>query len=273
MIKTPEKPQTPLKQQNSPRLKIRNTSLFHSTNGDWNVLKLNLSWVIGSLSTLFRNSKAKYPDYWERYYYRSGEERRRHLVILSEDKRKILEDFTLPYTNPSLYRKLTNEEKTLNTEYGRTNEDLRKIADYFYQHLRSKPAFATLTPLLCQEYVFIRVIDETFIGFQREITTLSYLKHRFPTLAFKSVSSEMDTRYAIDSEVYHKNKLLFALQIKSSKYLNSQMKIMKEVTSMNDRKNRQYQNEFNVPIHYVFVNGKGHIANREILNEINSYLS
>lgn len=265
----PYKSQSPI----SSRLELRNTALFHSTNEDWNVLKLNLSWVIGSLSQLFRDSKARYPDYWERFYLRSGEERKKRLLSLSDEKRKILEDFTLPYTNPTLYRKLSQDEKEINIKYGRTLEDLQKVADYFFRHLQNKPSFSSITSSMCRDYVLIRVIDETFIGFQREIKTVSFLKYRFPALTFETVSSEIDTRYAIDVEVYRQNSLLFALQIKSSKYLNSHMNIMNEVKSMNERKNKQYEKEFNVPIYYVYAKADGYIFNREILNTIQSYIS
>lgn len=191
---------------------------------------------------------------------------------MSEEQRKILEDFTLPYTNPALYKKLTQEEKRINSDFGRTKEDLNKIAEYFYQHLRKKPMFSQITPHLCRDYVWIRAIDETFIGFQREITTLSFLQQKFPTLTFQSASSETDSLFAIDVEVYHEDKLLFALQIKSSKYLDSQMDIMKDVTQMNERKNRQYQLKYNVPVHYVYVKGFNHIVNHDVLEIIESYI-
>lgn len=253
------------------RLNLRKTALFHSTNEDWNYLRLNLSWVIGSLNFLFKESNARYADYWERYYFRSGEARRRKLISLSEEKRKLLEDFTLPYTNPSLYKQLSKEEKELNTHYGRTMEDLKRIGNYFYEKIKDKPRFKNLSRQLCHQYVIIRAVDETFIGFQRELKTLSFLQYKFPTLTFQSVSHEVDVTYAVDAEVYKEGKLLFALQIKSIKYLNSHQKILKKFRDFNKKKNQIYEEKFNAPIYYIYSSANGYVKNREILKMIESY--
>lgn len=254
------------------RLGHRKTSLFHNTNEDWNVLKLNQTWVVGSLSQLFRDSKSINPFDWENYYYRSGEERKKILSVLPKETQDILEDFTLPITNPSLYYSLSKFEREINTKYGRTIEDLQKISSYFFSRLKMKPSMTTVTLPLCLDYVVIRVIDETFIGFIREIKTLETLRQKYPQLIFRSVSSTNDSRYAIDAEVFKGNTLLIALQIKSSKYLNSSMKIVDKTKEMNVRKNKDYEEKFKVPVQYVYADRYGYIENKETFNILNSLL-
>jgi len=271
-LKTLVKSKSIISNQNSfaRRSELRNQEPFHDTNKDWNHLCLNQTWAIGSLNYLFRESRSYTPHYWERYYYESGKQRLELLKELSPIKQEILQNFTIPYMKQKhLLRFLTKEEIMLNTHYGRTPEELNRIADFFYQELQHK---FPLTPSLAKDYVRIRVIDETFIGFQREIKTISYLRRRYPDYTIREASSDMDSLYAIDCEVYKGNALLVALQIKSPQYLHSKLSFLNSVKRYNQEKNELYTRTFGVPVLYVFSNSNGFIKNREILSELDQLI-
>lgn len=249
---------------------LRNEYPFHQTNKDWNQLFLNRSWVIGSLNHLFRKSRSYTPHYWERYYYESGQQRQKLLHQLSPEKQRILQDFTIPYTKQQhLLHFLSEEEIMLNTHYGRTPEELNRIADFFYQEIHHK---YPITPSLSKKYVRIRVIDETFIGFQREIKTIDYLRRRYPNCIVREATSDLDSLYAIDCEIYNGQTLLIALQIKSPKYLHSKNSFINSVKQVNKRKNENYNKTFGVPVLYLFATSNGFIVNREVLYELDQII-
>ena len=251
------------------RLAYRKEKIFAMTNKSWNIAKLNQTFVIGSLSNLFRASNARTMDDWENWYYQSGEERKQKLRALPAHKRAILENFNLPYEKGyALIHTLSEEELKINTHYGRTKEDLRQIASTFKKHLHKDIRFKHLKFDTIYDFVLLRVLDETFIGFMREYNTIKQLRKDFPQFTFHEVSSELDAKYAIDCEAYIGEELQFAIQIKSSKYYDADKGFLTAVKKMNHNKNKMYTDEFGVPVYYVFSNEQGRIHNSDICDEI-----
>lgn len=251
------------------RIQLRNQSKFHQTNEPWNVLKLNTSWVIGSLNYLFKLSGAKTWSEWQRFYYASGEKRLEELQKLSAEKQRILTNISLPYEKKRhIIQSLTREEEKINTLYGRTITDFEEIADFLYKELIKRNFKPHIGRDILLDYVKIRVIDETFIGFERERNAIDSLKERFPQLRFADVSYEDDVSYAIDTEIYCEEKLLGAVQVKSLSYMTTNNKFVHGVKRMNNSKNELYEQTFKVPVLYAFSDLKGTIHNHDLFDNI-----
>lgn len=127
---------------------------FSSTNGMWNKLMLNDPWSVGYVSALIELQSWKSKEDWEDFYYQSGEQRR---SLLGEN-RAILDDFSLIRTNRAEVNKLLWDVKNLNTQYGRTREDLNGRAEALYAAVRNNGHGLTLEE--CEECVRFRVICE-----------------------------------------------------------------------------------------------------------------
>jgi hypothetical protein len=256
------------------RLALRNHKKFHYTNKDWNELKLNHSWVIGSLGYLFKQSKALSWEEWQTFYFHSGNERNRLLANLNQEKQRILTDFTIPGERKyNSMNQLSAEEKRINTHYGRTADDLKRIGVYFYQELckRGHKKFVTQSEVI--DFAFIRAVDETFIGFQREIKTIESLKNMFPFLVFEDVPYQKDVEFAIDTEVIYNEKLVCAIQVKSLSYFNSQRSFIEGVKKMNHNKNDAYTKKYGVPVLYAYADANGTIHNDDLLKTLHAFIN
>ncbi|PLS19573.1 hypothetical protein CVD28_03910 [Bacillus sp. M6-12] len=255
------------------RLDLRNTRKFKSTNKIWNDLGLNHAWTIGYLTKLFKAYSGKDYEAWERFYYQSGEKRLQHIHALPLEKQTLLKDFKIPSTNQysELYQ-VTNEEKNLNAYYGRTEQELVEIGSFMYQQINKRENPLFITEKECIDFVKIRVLDEIFIGIEREINTIKKLETFFPEATFKEVSVEMDAKYAVDYEVYLNGELMVALQIKSSHYKVDNQSIVKKTKAFNHNKNIAYTKEFGVDVLYIYATETGYIEDRKTFPTIYSYL-
>lgn len=115
---------------------------------------LNDPWSVGYVSALIELQSWKSKEDWEDFYYQSGEQRR---SLLGEN-RAILDDFSLIRTNRAEVNKLLWDVKNLNTQYGRTREDLNGRAEALYAAVRNNGHGLTLEE--CEECVRFRVICE-----------------------------------------------------------------------------------------------------------------
>lgn len=248
----------------------RSTLMYRESIPIWNMLKLNQSYSIGSLKYLFKECNSQIRKNWENFYYESGQKRKTLLKKLPKEKRELIEDFTLPqrYKYHEIEEMLTPEELELNTKYGRTKDDLRKIASFFRNELQKEPKFKNLNGQTVFEYVVLRVIHETYLGFQREWNTIHFLEENYPQLKFLPASHEKDIVYAIDCEVFKDGQLICGLQIKSSQYNRSRNSHMNKVRKMNNYKNYCYKKEFNVPVYYVYSSRQGIVENRFVLEQL-----
>lgn len=251
------------------RDKIRRTNAFRSTNGMWNYLSLNQGWSIGLLMKIVGNRRFKSFNEWETYYLKSGEERKRALMKLPVHIRKKLEDLRAHYTDPPGYKKgLSDEHFKINHNMGRTMEDLEFLATVLYDEVKRTGNPFNMTLEDCINHVYIRVVDEIYIGIQREDNTLTTLEKEFPELRFKNTKPYIDRKYAIDAEVYDGRKLVCGIQIKSPFYLKGRTDEMRESLSHNEQKMQNYREEFDTEAFFVYSEVTGEIKNPEVLNKI-----
>lgn len=239
---------------------------FSSTNAKWNSLMLNDPWSVGYVSTLIELQAWHSKEEWEDFYYQSGEQRR----ALLGDNRDLLDNFSLVRTNRAEITKLPWAIKNLNTQYGRTREDLKKRAEALYAAVCNNGHGLTLEE--CEECVRFRVICETWNGIiLRENNTVSVLSAKFPMLSFEKTSGEIDHTYAVDYEVFRSGSLICGIQIKPKSYTWNAPYIAKARTA-NIAKNSAYTKLKGVPVFDVISKSDGEIQNPQVLEQITRLL-
>ena len=221
---------------------MRQNREFNKTNEPWNNLKLNHTTNIGAVMALIKNSKATCFEEWESYYFQTGRER--------------LEKISTA-TNKS-------EISEINRYHGRTQEELLEIA-------RRMALYLDIPVEKAYNYVYIRVIDETWLGYSRELKVLKQIQNiskKYFKLTASGVDSFTDTEYAVDFEVHQDDILVLGIQLKSVKYRDSTMKAVDDVKKINKAKNDEYTAKFGAPVLYLYVD-KGEVVN---MNELIEFL-
>lgn len=235
---------------------------FRSTNGMWNHLKLNDPWSVGYVSTLIELQTWPSKEDWESFYYRSGEERR----SLLGNNAELLDDYSLVRSNKSAIDALPWSLKNLNTQYGRTKEELKAKAKTLYEAVKNNGHHLTLED--CEECVRFRVICETWNGIiLRENNTVDNLKRLYPKLDFVKTSGEDDHAYAVDYEVLNAGRLICGIQIKPQSYTWNAPYI-KKARAANMAKNEAYTHSKGVPVFDIISKTSGEILNGEVLKAI-----
>lgn len=253
-------------------LKIDNDK-FRSTNAKWNDLMLNDPWSVGYVSTLIEAANWKNKEEWEEAYYKSGEVRNAYIEKNAENlgyPKEFFNDITVPY-NKEKYSSLSWNIKNINTQRGRTKDDLRNKGRILYDAVKGNGYNLSLEE--CVECIRFRVICETWNGIiLRENNTVSTLKELFPNLRFEKVNGEMDHSFAVDFQVFSSstNKLVCAIQIKPKTYLGNAPYIIKARIA-NANKYAAYKEKYGVTVLTIISTSKGKIINSDILEKLSHY--
>lgn len=254
------------------RLKLRDTREFKSTNQVWNKLNLNHIWVIGFMTSIIKKKDFSTFEEWESYYLSLGDDRQKKLSKLTQLKASKLKDLTAPYTNPYHYKKnLSREDIELNTYNGRTLDEMKHLGKFMHQHLKRLNYPSSITEELCYNYVYIRIVDEIYIGVERENNTLAKLVKLFPNFEFKFADEITDKKYAVDIEVFYEGSLIVGFQVKSEKYKKNNEQILKETKSYNLTKNKMYEDLKGVPVIYIYSTVSGYILDNKAFTFLNTY--
>lgn len=241
---------------------------FRSTNAKWNELMLNDPWSVGYVSTLIEAANWKSKEEWEETYYASGEARNAYLEQYAAKlgySKEFFNDTTVPH-NKSKYYALSWDVKNVNTQKGRTKEDLRIKGRILYEAVKNNGFGLTLED--CVECVRFRVICETWNGIiLRENNTIKTLQGIFPDLTFEKAEGEMDHTYAVDFQVFKENKLICAIQVKPKSYTLNAPYIVK-ARQANVHKYAAYKERYGVSVFTVISTSRGEILNNEVLSKI-----
>lgn len=246
---------------------------FRSTNDKWNTLMLNDPWSVGYVTTLIEANEWKSKEEWEQAYYASGKARNAKIEQIAEKSnysKEFFNDITIPY-NKAKYYSLSWAVKNINTQYGRTEKDLREKGEILYEAVKNDGYGLTLEE--CVECVRFHVICETWNGIiLRENKTIETLRKLFFNLRFEKTEGEMDYTYAVDFQVYSKvtNKLVCAIQIKPKTYLGN-APYLKKARTANAHKYAAYKEKYGVEVLTIISSNKGEIFNKEIIAKIKSY--
>lgn len=213
------------------RKTLRMSEEFKHTNKVWNQLRLNQTAKIGSLIQIASDSNARTQKEFEQYYFKTGEIRNEIL----KTKMNISE----------------MEMYILNNLYGRTYLDLLNIA-------RELKKYVDIPLNLLYNFVYIRVIDETWIGHMREqkaLTGLLCVLQKYQGFYIKHADKIQDKSYAIDFEVFYWGNPICGIQVKSIKYKQTDKNFYAKKYNLS--KNDNYSKLTGNPVFECFVNDEG----------------
>lgn len=228
------------------RMTIRNTKAFKYTNAPWNDLGLNQGSSVGLMFKIMENHKFDTFEEWEDHYFKTGEIRR-----------EIIQK------NPGMVR-----DVNLNKSHGRTKEELKFIALKLYKHLEKTGNPYKLTLDDCYLHVYVRVLDETYLGTERENRTIEYLKNTLNGYDILKTDPETDSKYAVDCEVYKGNELVCGIQVKSVRYKKDNSDILKRTKRFNTDKNNRYTEKNDSPVFYCYYDNQSPLSNTDVLTNI-----
>jgi hypothetical protein len=129
---------------------------------------------------------------------------------------------------------------------GRSKEYLVEVGQKLYNAVKSD---LNISLEECIECVRFRVICETWNGIIiREMNTIKQLTLIYDNKFTYKKTTDIDFEFAVDYEMYYKDKLICGLQIKPTSYLTSDFEYIRRAHRCNDEKNLKYQQKFGVPV-------------------------
>lgn len=241
---------------------------FQQTNQIWNRMGLNAKWSIGVMTELIQQKTFPTKEDWMNYYYESGRKRLSQIQLLSPQDQAIV-------LSPKRPRGAREELVQLNTHYGRTPEELNEKGEALYQAMCARGFNVTLD--LCQQAVHYRVIGETWNGIMgREFEAISWLEHQLNSLGINEGSclkttGEIDYEYAVDFELYIKERRIAGIQVKPDSY-RGYTPYLNEAKRINLMKNKKYFDVFQAPVIYIYTTSSGVVTNQSEVNQALKYL-
>lgn len=227
------------------RDRLRKSTALNQTNNVWNRFNFGSRKSIGCMAQIFRKAQEAYEkdggvgvvpyQYFENFYFYTGKQRH----ILKE--------------------KIGKNVVRLDYEYGRTLSDLHKIATDFETQLR-KAGFLDVSSPDIFNYVYIRTLDESYIGFYREYKARNVLQKTFPKFVFKNADPDMDVRYSIDIAVYREEQLVAGFQVKTQQYRISEKDYSKDAKAYNSANFDRCEQELGFRPEYLYVDAKGNLT-------------
>lgn len=253
------------------RQQVRRSKGFRWTNDVWNELNLNAGWSIGLITKIVDDKQFESFKEWESYYFETGQIRQERLKRAIPTTRVRLIDLRAVYKDPQTFKKgLTNYEVDINEAHGRTMDELKGLARVMHEEIIKRGNPYDLSEEDCFTHVYIRVLDESYIGIQREVNTTKTLEKAYPELLFKPTPARKDKYYAVDVEVVDlTGKLLCGIQIKSPYFKNGKTNAMLNAKDYNLKKHGNYYRTFDVPAFFVQSTVEGEIVNKEIFQILN----
>jgi hypothetical protein len=114
--------------------------------------------------------------------------------------------------------------------------------------------FLDVDPKQISEYVYHRVIRQTWNGHNWELILVNDIQHHFPNLNVTRTAPEIDLKYFIDIELRENDVLILGIQVKPHSYRN-----MSKPSQLQDKQkhyigNEEYSKQFNAPYVYVYYN-------------------
>lgn len=239
------------------RENMRYSEKFNSTNNIWNNKYYNQRANIGTISYLTRCAHEKLKDsnrtivmsfgQWQQYYFGSGKERLRLISQIS------------PFENvPNKY----------NYYFGRTEQEISEMAERFQKDCFDEGII--LSEIEAYNYCYIRIIDEGYIGYKREVAAILSLKKLYPDLQFCFASDYEDVYLGIDILVIRNKEVIGGLQVKSVAYKNSRKRYNVEAKIVNRKRFSRCEKERHFIPQYLFVERSGQIADPFPLMQIKS---
>jgi len=123
------------------------------------------------------------------------------------------------------------------------------------------------------EYVFHRVIGQTWNGMVYELRCIQELQKEFPNIEFKKAPYEIDEQYCTDWEAFSNGKLLFGIQIKPESYQHMKSPYQLKAKENHQKQVEAYKERFGVAHFFIYYSHGKYVHSAIIYNKINTYLA
>jgi hypothetical protein len=228
------------------RAELRNSGIFYKTNNTWTKEKFNLKSRIGSVSYLTRlahhlifdedYSSVMDKETWFQFYVDSGR-KRRDLICKHNDG-----------GYPHAY----------DLYYGRTLDDIYVMAKRFRKVLAAISINVEID--VAFNLCILRIIDEAYIGYIRDISALQFLISMCPDYTFSLANNWEHSRFGIDIIITFENKVIGGLQIKPNTYNNSKKKYIAKSKQMDEERFNTCFIERHFRPEYLYIDADGAIV-------------
>lgn len=207
------------------------------------------------VSTMFRRSN----KFWNMYGYNSRASIGHLMKLINQMRPVSLEDWIYSYldSGKEYERLLKAGAKVDPSDYGRSKYQLKQIASDFHQDLLNNNF--RIDYETTYQYVLIRVLYETWIGYSRERHIFNVLKSFFNTYEVRHADPIVDIEMAVDFEILKNGKLLLGIQAKGNNTSPTTLKL-------NQRKNKRYTSQYGAEVFYLVYN-EGKIENLKELSK------
>lgn len=122
------------------------------------------------------------------------------------------------------------------------------------------------------DYVFFRVLGQTYNGFVTELNVMQEVQLEFPNLDMLKSTYDLDENYFTDFECYDKDTLVFGSQVKpiSYKFMSSPYQIKAKENHEVQRKS--YISKYKVPHVMIYYDNGVIVDKQKLLEKINIIL-
>lgn len=239
----------------------------------WDKSQLGRSWSLGNDMYLIKESKATTFGKWERWYEKSGRTRRIKIANLRPAEQKIPDNFSLITLYPNgLEKYVPKEIVDINYFNGRDRESLWNIAATFKIFLKANGyKDEDINDEMLYYCVFMHSVVETWIGFERELGVIHYLRRKFNNFKYEFSTGEDDNNYGVDIWVKKRNKLVSAIQVKPVSYFLPSSNPIREKETVNYRlqnirKIEKVKKEKGVDLRFIIASRDGTICSSSFLH-------
>lgn len=122
------------------------------------------------------------------------------------------------------------------------------------------------------EYVFYRVIGQTWNGMMNELECIRELSDYFKNLDFVKAPYELDEEYCTDWQGFSNGKLLFGIQIKPLSYKMMSSPYQMQAKEYHKKQVEKYKERFGVA-HFFIYHANNQMVLDGTVDKINTYLA
>lgn len=191
---------------------------------------------------------------WENYYTKSG-----------LDAKEKIENYYKKMKNKEIsYNDFRDLKYNIKCNSGKSIQDLVDIAERFKDTLSQNGIVRSLEE--CFNYVYIKVIDESWLGYNREKQAIKALNDLCDKrdCYIKEADTILDIKYCVDYEIYNKNtdELVCGVQVKGYNFfMANQQEHKTEALQIAENiikdAHKQYLNDFGKSATFLYIMNDG----------------
>lgn len=243
------------------RLKTHSDPRYKQVNDIWMKNGFNKRNYMGYCIDLIKSCNPSTLADWEKFYLKSGETayQKKQLLLQKKNRGEISRN---DYNELVYY---------INSTSGKCYLDMVSLAETFQDRLQSNGIERSLEE--CFNYIYVKAIEETWIGYLREKAVEESLKTVCESLGcyLKESDTILDIKYGVDYEIYKKDtdELMCGIQVKGFKYflatLNPQKaEALQHAILISKMSHKHYEQDFGAKVAFVYVHNDGTCDRRSI---------